>query len=404
MLKVEISLSADDFFFDKYANTSTGISDTDIRTLRAMTRRFNLHTKEFHQYFNETKELLKKIFQTKNTIVAITGSIRVGFDVILSNIIEPGDKVIALTNGYWGNHVPRVIKSYRGEPVVYKENPRIPINLDNVKDILRRNNDAKAVIVVHVETDTGIANDIPKIGDLVKKESDALYIVDCATSLGGMETKVDDWGVDFCFSGSHKCLTAPVGLAFITISDKGWGTIENRKTPIFGYYNDLIPWKEPLKMECEPPMPTIVIHAVRSTLEWILSIGLNNAFKLHEIAARALRCGLIEMGLKVFPDCSKCDGCDSDNRFCSDVVTTIPYPCGINPADVESIMGERYHLSVTPVPYRPECIQFGTINELQISPDYILKLLMTLGLTMSELGADIELDKGINTAHKIFCK
>ena len=163
----------------------------------------------------------------------------------------------------------------------------------------------------------------------------------------------------------------------------------------------MIPWKEPLKMECEPPMPTIVIHAVRATLNWILSLGLKEIFKMHKVAAEALRCGLIDLGLQVFPDCSRCDGCNSNNRFCSDVVTTIPYPQGVKSADVESIMGERYHLSVTPVPYRPECIQFGTINELQISPDYILKLLTTLGLTLSEMGVDINLEKGIKRANRI---
>lgn len=394
-------MPTDDVIFDRYANTSTGISDTDIRTLRAMTRRFNLHTKEFHKYWNETKELLKKVFQTKNTMIGITGSIRIGFDAILSNVIEPGDKVVALTNGYWGNYIPKVIKSFRGEPVIYQEDPKIPLDLTKVQDIIRQNNDAKAVAVVHVETDTGIVNNISKIGEIVQKESDALYIVDCATSMGGMEVKVDDWNIDFCFSGSHKCLTAPVGMAFISISEKGWNVIENRKTPIFGQYNNLIPWKEPLKMECEPPMPTMVIHAVRATLDWILSVGLKEIFKMHRVAAEALRCGLIDMGLQVFPDCSKCDGCNSNNRFCSDVVTTIPYPQGVKSADVERIMGERYHLSVTPVPYRPECIQFGTINELQISPDYILKLLTTLGLTLPEIGIDINLEKGIKRANRI---
>ena len=196
-------MPADDVLFDRLANTSTGISDTDIKTLRAMTRRFNLHTKEFNQYWNETKELLKRVFQTNNTIIGITGSIRIGFDAILSNVIEPGDKVVALTNGYWGNYIPKVIKSFRGEPVIYQEDARIPLDLTKVQDILRQNNDVKAVAVVHVETDTGITNNISKIGEIVRKESDALYIVDCATSIGGMEVKVDDWEIDFCFSGSH---------------------------------------------------------------------------------------------------------------------------------------------------------------------------------------------------------
>lgn len=394
-------MSSTDSFLDRYVNTGTGLSDTNIRTLRAMTHRFNLHTKEFHRYWDETKEMLKRVFQTKNTVIGITGSIRIAFDAIIGNAIEPGDKVLTLTNGYWGDYVPRVVESYRGAPIVYREDPRLPVNPDKVKELLEQHSDIKAVAVMHVETDTGIANKVAKIAEIVKRESDALFIVDCATSLGGMETKVDDWGADFCFSGSHKCLTAPAGLAFITVSDKAWETIQKRKTPIFGMYSNLLPWKEPLRMECEPPMPTLVIHAVRSTLEWILSNGLNKVYRMHEVAANALRSSLIEMGLEVFPDCSKCGGCTSPDRFCSDVVTTLPYPTGVRPEDVENIMGKRYNLSVLASPYRPDCFQLGTINELQISPDYVLKLVLTLGLTMSELGLKIHLEKGIGKAHEL---
>ncbi|MGQ9543535.1 MAG: pyridoxal-phosphate-dependent aminotransferase family protein [Candidatus Bathyarchaeia archaeon] len=390
-----------DSFFDRYANTGTGLSDTDVRTLRAMTHRFNLHTKEFHQYWKETKEMLKRVFQTKNDLVGVTGSIRVAFDVIISNVIEPGDRVLTLTNGYWGEYFPRVVKSYRGEPIIYTEDPRLPIDPDKVEDVLRKHDDVKAVTIVHVETDTGIANKISRISECVKKYSDALYIVDCATSLGGMEIKTDDLGIDFCFSGSHKCLSAPAGMAFITVSEKGWENIQNRKTPILGMYGNLASWNEPLRMECEPPMPALVIHAVRSTLEWILSRGLREVFRLHEVAAEALRCGLIDMGLELFPDCSKCDGCASPDKFCSDVVTTLPYPHGVDPERLETIMGERYNLSVLASPYRPGCFQLGTINELQISPDYIVKLLATLGLALSEFGVRLKLDKGIGTAHKI---
>ncbi|MEM2840924.1 MAG: aminotransferase class V-fold PLP-dependent enzyme [Candidatus Bathyarchaeia archaeon] len=393
----------DDIFLDIYGNTGTGISDTDVKTLRAMLRRFNLHTKEFHQYWDETEDMLRKVFQTRNEVVAVTGSIRVAFDVVLSNLVERGDKILVLTNGYWGDYVPRVVESYGGEAVVCRDDPRRPVSLGKVEDSLREHGDVKAVTVMHVETDTGVANRIREIGEIVRRMSDALYVVDCATSLGGMEVKVDDWRIDFCFSGSHKCLTAPVGLAFITVSGRGWEAIQNRKTPVLGIYNNLVPWRKPLKLECEPPIPALVVHAVRSTLEWILSKGMDNVFKMHEVAACALRCGLIEMGLEVFPDCSSCGGCTSKDRYCSDVVTTLKYPERVNSDDFEDIMGRRYHLSVIASPYRPECFQLGTINMLQTSPGYILKLVTTLGLTMSELGVDIDLEGGLRRANEILC-
>src|SRR5947208_650374 len=77
--------------------------------------------------------------------------------------------------------------------------------------------DFKAVSMMHVETDTGMANEVPAVSKAIKSNSEALFVLDCATSLGGMEVKADTWGADICFSGSHKCLSGPVGLAFVEL-------------------------------------------------------------------------------------------------------------------------------------------------------------------------------------------
>jgi aspartate aminotransferase-like enzyme len=136
----------------------------------------------------------------------------------------------------------------------------------------------------------------------------------------------------------------------------------------------------------------------------MLAKGLDRVFQMHEVAAGALRSGLMGMGLEIFPDCSKCDSCTSSNKFCSNVVTTFKYPPKVKAEEVEKIMGEKYNLSLLASPYRPECFQLGTINELQLSPDYVLKLVATLGLTMEELGLDIRLENGIRKAYETICK
>ncbi|MEM3608428.1 MAG: aminotransferase class V-fold PLP-dependent enzyme [Candidatus Bathyarchaeia archaeon] len=381
-------------FLDEYRNSGTGISDLDFRAARYMLRPFALHGREFHRYWDDTKEMLKKLFQTDNDLVGMTGSIRLGFDAIISNIVEPGDRVLILSNGYWGNYVVRVVESYGGVPLLHEESPTRALDPKKVEEEIRKEGDVKAVTVMHVETDTGIAHPVAEIGRVVKENSDALYVVDCATSFGGMEVNVDDWEADFCFTGSHKCLSSPVGLVFITVSNEAWDVIRKRKTPILGTYNNLLPWREPISGECEPPLPAAIIHAVRAKLEYIFRHGPEKIYKKHEIAAKALRLGVIEMGLELLSE-------SAEAPPCSNVVTTVKYPEGVSIENVTKIMGERYGIGFLPSPYRPGCFQLGTINESQLTPRHILYLLTCIGLTFSELGVKVRLEDAIRTANSI---
>lgn len=388
-------MDIDDYeFFDTYHSPATGISDLDFRAARYMLRPFTLHTEEFHEYWKETKEMLKKLFQTKNDLIAMTGSIRVAFDAIVGSIVEPEDKVLVLSNGYWGEYVVRVVESYRGRPILLEESPGRAIEPKKVKEALEKHSDTRAVSVMHVETDTGIAHPVAEIGDAVKKNSRALYVVDSATSFGGMEVTVDKWGADFCFSGSHKCMTAPVGLAFMTVSDRAWETIKKRKTPIMGTYNDLLPWKEPIPMECEPPLPAATIHAVRARLDFIFRHGPENIFKKHEICARSIRTGIMKLGLELLSE-------SAEAPPCSNVVTAIRFPADIDKERMSRIMNERYKIGFFPSPYRPDCFQLGTINENQLNHRHILYCLASIGLTLSELGKKVNLEDAIRSADRV---
>lgn len=381
-------------FFDTYRSPATGISDLTFRAARYMLRPFTVHSKEFHEYWDETKEMLKKLFQTHNELIGIVGSIRVGFDAIISNIIEPKDKVLVLTNGYWGSYTSRVVESYRGIPIILKEAPTRALNPKKVEDEIKKHKDLKAVTVMHVETDTGTMHPVDEIGKIVKDKTDALYIVDCATSFGGMEVRVDHWGADFCFSGSHKCMSAPVGLAFVTVSNEGWDVIEKRKAPILGTYNNLLPWRTSIRGECEPPLPACIVHAVRARLDYIFRHGPEKIFKRHEIAAKAFRLGLIEMGLELLSE-------SPESPPCSNVVTTVKIPTGINEEKLDKIMCERYNIWFGSSPYRKHVFQLGTINESQVSHRHILYYLTSIGLTLSELGVEVRLEEAIRKANEV---
>lgn len=394
--------------FDRYLNYAPGMADISPRTLRYMAKPYNFPGPDFFEYYNETAELLKTLFQTRNNAIMMVGPIRVGMDASICSVVEPEDKVLVLTNGYWGDYPVEIVKAYEGRPIVLEEKAELPLSPEKVSEKLEDTKDVKAVVIMHVETDTGIVNPVEEIGELVQ-ESGAIYIVDTATSLGGMEVNVDKWNADLCFSGSHKCMSSPADLAFITVSDKAWETIEKRKTPIRSWYTSLLTWRklwlERKEGECPFAFPITSLHAVRAKLDCMFQEGPEKIYKKYETAGRAIRKGVIQMGLDLVPDCSKCEGCESEEKFCSDTVTVVKYPLGIRGQDFEELMNKKYNVTVeTPRfgRFAGKGFRIGTINfDIQLIPRNILSILTAVGLAMTELGARVELKRGVEATNQI---
>jgi aspartate aminotransferase-like enzyme len=189
-------------------------------------------------------------------------------------------------------------------------------------------------------------------------------------------------------------MASPVGIALTTVSDRGWDAIKNRKTPIRGTYNNMLHWKGPIPGECEPPMPAVVIHAIRARLDYIFRHGPEKIFKRHEIAARALRLGLVKMGLELLVE-------STEAPPCSHVTTVVKLPPGVREEAVTKIMCERYNMWFGLSPYREGVFQLGTIHENQVCPRHILYYLTSLGLTLSELGVKIRLEEAIRKANEV---
>lgn len=409
LIKMKKSKFSD--FCDFTFNHATGLNDLSPRTMRSILVPFSgTASAEYFQYWKETEELLRRLFQTKGDVMPVTGSIRVAFDSIISSVMEPGEEILVLTNGEWGDYSVDIIRTYGGKPIVAEQNPELPIDSDLVSEKLDQFPDVKAVMAIHVETDIGAFNQVGDIGRVVKKKSNALYIVDCATSLGGMEVSTDKWGADFNFSGSHKCLDSPVGLAFITLNDRAWEEIENRKTPIRSYYTSLEMWKKQWVGRTGHSVyaiPQPALHAVRARIEQILEDGITREYELHRLAAKAIRKSIMEMGFEMWMDCNKCPGCDSPRRFCSDVVSAVKFPDKVSDKWMEfgSKMKYEYNTNVGHHAFGRcgfgKAFHVGTTRTHQLLPRNLLATLTSIGLAMSDLGVDVKLEKGIRAANKV---
>lgn len=254
---------------------------------------------QFLAIMDEEQRLLRHVFQTQNKLtLSIPGTGSAGMEAALCNFIEPGDPILVVVIGYFGERLCDVAHRY-GASVDRLERPwGEGMDPTEIEAALKRKR-YKLVGLVHAETSTGVLqHGIAEIARVVHQHG-ALLLVDVVTSLGGLPVEIDNWDVDIAYSGSQKCLSCPPGLAPITISDRAKSVLEERKSSVANWYLDLFG----LSRYWEPPhsyhhtAPISAHFALREGLRIVLEEGLENRFVRHRKNAELLWDGLVSLGL-----------------------------------------------------------------------------------------------------------
>jgi len=288
---------------------------------------------EFYEFYKETCERLKELFQTKQDVLILNGEGILGLEAACASLIENGDKVLCIDNGIFGNGFADFAKIYGGEVTYYKSDYRAAVSTGNLEKFLKENHDFKIATLVHCETPSGITNPVEEICPLLKKYG-IISVVDSVSAIGGEELKADEWGVDVVLAGSQKCLSAAPGLTMISISGKAWDAILNREQPIAGFYCNLSVWKSWYEDKWFPyTQPISDLYGLREALERILEEG--NSVKRHETIAKAVRGSLIRCGLELY----------AQDGF-SNTVTTVIVPRGISFADLFGDMMSEHNIMI----------------------------------------------------------
>jgi len=287
-----------------------GPTNVDPRVLRALSKSAVAHTdSEFIEAFRKALERLKKVFMTEGDVFVVAGSGTLALEMAVANVLEPDDKILNVVTGFFGECFVKMSMAHGATPKVLEFQWGKSANPKIIKEALRKDN-FKAVTVTHVETSTGVANPIEEIGEIVRKESDAFYIVDAVCSLGGMEVRVDDWNIDICASGSQKCIGVPPGLALLSANKRVIEFLEKRKTPVNFWYGNIKNWlpsmRDPSIYFATPPVN--MICALAEALEIILDEGLENRFRRHHVLAEAFRAAMKALKLRLVAD----GGCTAD--------------------------------------------------------------------------------------------
>ncbi len=279
-----------------------GPSDVHPRVLKAMSTPLLGHLDpEFLEIMNETREMLKEVFQTKNELtIALSGTGSAGMEAALVNMLEPGDKALVCVNGLFAERMIDIVRRCGAEPVVLQAEWGNIVEPEKVREILKKNGNIQLLTIVHAETSTGVRQPLEEISRITK-EVGALFVVDAVTSLAGIPLEVDNWGIDVVYSGTQKCLSCPPGLSPVSFSKNATEAISKRSTPIRSWYLDVQMLQSYWGKErfYHHTAPINMIYALREALRLVLEEGLEKRFERHQLHSRALVAGLEAMGLEM---------------------------------------------------------------------------------------------------------
>ena len=269
--------------------------------LQAVSRQMINHRgKEFGELIYSVTAKLKELFQTKNDVFLLTGSGTGGMEAAVVNTLSPGDKVLAVSNGFFGERFADIAEAYGADVKRLSFDWGKPADPEAVRQALKADAGITTVLVTHNETSTGVTSDLKSISSIVK-EFDKLILVDAISGLGSIDLPVDAWHCDVVVAGSQKGWMVPPGLAMVSVSEKAWQAHAKAKMP--RYYWDFTKAKSYLEKGQTPWTPSVsVFFGFAVALDMMLAEGLPNVFARHARIASLARIGVKSMGLSLFPD------------------------------------------------------------------------------------------------------
>ena len=295
----------------------------------------------FVAMMDELKSLIQYAFQTKNEMtMAVSAPGSAGMETCFVNLVEPGEKVIVCRNGVFGERMRQNVERVGAIAVLVDNEWGTPVDPAAVEAALKANPDAKFLAFVHAETSTGALSDAKTLCALAKQYG-CLSIVDAVTSLGGVELRVDEWGIDAIYSGSQKCLSCVPGLSPVSFSPAAVEKLKNRKTPVQSWFLDqslvMAYWTSAGgKRSYHHTAPVNALYALHESLRLLAEEGLENAWKRHQDMHLVLRAGLEKLGLKFVVA--------EDSRLPQ--LNAIYIPEGVDDAAVRARLLKDYNLEI----------------------------------------------------------
>ena len=257
-------------------------------------------TPQFNKVFEEARQGLKKLFATKNDVLMLASSGTGAMEASIANLFSPGDKVLVINGGKFGERWLNISNAYGLNPIDLKVEWGKAVRVEEVEKQLKAHPDLQGVMIQASETSTTVLHPVKEIAKLTK--NGPLFIVDGVTAVGVLPVPVDEWGIDVLVTGSQKALMLPPGLGFIALSDRAWDKTKQAKLPRF-YFNLNLERKNQQKGSGAFTPAVSLIFGVRASLHMMEREGLDKVYARHTRMARATRAAATALGLKLLaPD------------------------------------------------------------------------------------------------------
>jgi aspartate aminotransferase-like enzyme len=278
---------------------------------------------------------LKMVFDTQEDVLILTASGTGGLEAAVVNTLSPGDKVLVVSIGAFGDRFATIAETFGAQVTVLPYEWGQAADPEDVRKALAADPEIKAVLVTHNETSTGVTNPLEEIAKVVR-EADLLLLVDAISSLGSIPCDMDGWGLDAVVTGSQKGWMVPPGLAFLSLSERAWKANESATMPRF--YLDAARHRDFLHKGQTPWTPTMpVFFGLDVALERMVEEGMEGIHTRHASIGRMVRDGVKALGLELLV---------SDERYASNTVTAVKCPEGVEVKALRTMLEDEYGVVV----------------------------------------------------------
>lgn len=288
---------------------------------------------DFTPVLDAAKNGLKWLYQTKNDVLILCSTGTGGMVGAVNNFFSPGDKVLTVNGGKFGERWTKICKAYglQAEEIIVEWG--YAVKPETIEAKLKNDPSIKGVFVQASETSTGVYHDIEALAKIVRKYENTILIVDAISAIVAHDLRMDEWGIDVMIGGSQKGVMLPPGLAFVGISEKAWKFSEKSKCPRF-YFNFKKERENLAKNQTNFTSPVTLIIGLNESIKLLQKEGLENVFKRHERLANATRAAVKALGLELYSKESP-----------SNSVTAVCAPAGIDGQAIYKNLREKYGIT-----------------------------------------------------------
>ncbi|MCM3088427.1 pyridoxal-phosphate-dependent aminotransferase family protein [Bhargavaea ginsengi] len=349
-------------------------------------------SEEFVKLYRETTERVKPVFGTKQDILLLPSGGTAAMEAAVVNIASPGDEVVVVTVGAFGDYFVSICEKYGLNVHKLQKEWGDACTKEELADFLKPLSDIKAVFATYNETSTGVLNPVGQLGEAVREHSDALFIVDGVSAIGGAPAEMDEWGIDILVTGSQKAMMLPPGLALLSLSDKAWKVIESNDAS--AYYLSLLSYREWNEKGMTPNTPAVsLIMGLSAVCDLIEDEGgFSKTVERHEVMKNMVRKSMNALSIDLLT---------ADNNA-SPTITAIRNPEGLDLASYLGHLKKKYHLDFAGGlgPLQGKIFRFGHMG--YCFPSDILEAVSLMEAGLQDFSYQFEPGAGVKAAQEVY--